>query len=136
VFARAVPGATARIGETPAARLPKQACPKLAIVPRVDESGASLSSHTRKQFHTANRSDSGSHRRQRVAKRTDVRNLFRKAAPKISSSDLLIADSSIIDGADKSGWQFDLTTAIEHFQITNVHRTDSYGLRAVAILHE
>jgi hypothetical protein len=71
-----------------------------------------------------------------VAKRTDVRNLFRKAAPKISSSDLLIADSSIIDGADKSGWQFDLTTAFEHFQITNVHRTDSYGLRAVAILHQ
>jgi hypothetical protein len=30
----------------------------------IDESGASLSSHTRKRFHRANRSDSGSHRHQ------------------------------------------------------------------------
>jgi hypothetical protein len=97
------------------------------IASLIGESGASLSSHTRKQFHTANRSDSGSHRHQCVAKRTDVRNLFRTAASKNSLPDLLIAASSMIEGAERSGGQLDLTTAFEHFQITNVHSTDSYG---------
>ena len=104
------------------------------IAPLVGESGASLSSHTRKQFHTADKSDSGSHRHQYVAKKSDVRNLFRRAASKNSSSDLLIAASPIIEGAERSGGQFDLTTAFEHFQITNVHPTDGYGLRATCQL--
>jgi hypothetical protein len=77
------------------------------MAPLIDESGASLSSHTRKQFRTANRSDSGSHRHQCVAKRSDVRNLFRKAASKNSLPDLLIAASPIIEGDERSGGQFD-----------------------------
>jgi hypothetical protein len=56
-----------------------------------------------------------------VAKRSDGRNLFRKAASKNSLSDLLIAASSIVEDAERSGGQLDLTTAFEHFQITNVH---------------
>jgi hypothetical protein len=104
------------------------------IAPLVGESGASSSSHTRKQFRTANKSDSGSPRHQCVAKRTDVRNLFRKAASKNSLSDLLIAASPIVEGAERSGGQLDLTTARGRFQITNVHPADSYGLRAICEL--
>src|SRR5216683_5852509 len=39
----------------------------------------------------------------------------------------LIAGSPIIEGNERSGWQLDLTTALEDFQITNVHPTDGYG---------
>src|SRR5713101_3256824 len=39
----------------------------------------------------------------------------------------LIAGSPIIEGTERSGWQLDLTTALEDFQITNVHPTDGYG---------
>jgi hypothetical protein len=62
-----------------------------------------------------------------VAKRTDVCNLFRKAASKNSLPDLLIVASSITEVAKRSGGQLDLTIAFERFQITNVHPTNSYG---------
>jgi len=103
--------------------------------PLIGESGASLSSHTHKQFHTADKSDSGSHRHQSVAKKSDVRNLFRKAASKNSLPDLLIATCPIIEGAERSGGQFDLTPACEHFQITNVHPIDSYDSRTAWVQH-
>ena len=49
--------------------------------------------------------------------------------PKIHCRISLIAGSPIIEGTERSGWQLDLTTAFEDFQITNVHPTDGYGVR-------
>jgi hypothetical protein len=65
-----------------------------------------------------------------VAKRTDVRNLFRKASSKNSSPDLLIAGTPIVEGVERSGGQLHWTTKFGYFQITNVHPTDGYGLLA------
>src|SRR5882724_9957187 len=46
--------------------------------------------------------------------------------PKIHCRISLIAGSPIIEGTERSGWQLDLTTVFEAFQITNVHPPDGY----------
>jgi len=57
------------------------------MVPLIGRSGASLSSHTHKQFRTTDRFDSGRHWHQLVATKTDARNRFPKTASRNSLSD-------------------------------------------------
>jgi hypothetical protein len=59
--------------------------------PLAGPSGASLSSRTRKRFHTADRSGSDLHQHRCEATRTDASNLSPKAASKSSWPDRLIA---------------------------------------------
>ena len=69
--------------------------------PATDQSVASFSSHIRKQFHKVGISDSGDHRRQRVAKRSDASNLVRKTDSKGSLPHPFISTSPRIEPTTK-----------------------------------
>ena len=94
------------------------------------EYGAWLPNHTRRQFHTMDRSDSGTRSHPRVARKNGVRSRFPKAASKNSLSDPPCLRPFIIQGSDGSGWQFDLTTLLDDFQITKGHEADGYRVGA------